>query len=177
MSPARDPVENTHKEESRADDLRREIEQEMYSKALIPESRGDILGILESVDRVLSLAEQVLFDVQYQMVEVPSDIKDGLSKLADLVGAATTSVDAAVRLLLAGIGRAQDVSGPAEQIDRVESESDHLERALIRTIFESSMETGKKILLRDIVRQLGAMCDACEAVADRLTIVSVKRRV
>ena len=43
-------IEQTHKFESRADDLRNEIIEMMYSKVLIPESRGDILRLLESID-------------------------------------------------------------------------------------------------------------------------------
>ena len=33
----------THKKESNADDLRRDIELEMYEKSLLPESRSDCL--------------------------------------------------------------------------------------------------------------------------------------
>ena len=43
-----------HHAESSADDLRREIELTLYGKALLPESRGDILGLLESFDRLLT---------------------------------------------------------------------------------------------------------------------------
>ena len=42
----------THKFESKADDIREEIKTLMYGKALIPESRGDIMGLLESLDEI-----------------------------------------------------------------------------------------------------------------------------
>ena len=45
-------VEQVHKAEERADELRRKVEWEMYSKALIPESRGDMLGFLETMDKI-----------------------------------------------------------------------------------------------------------------------------
>jgi uncharacterized protein Yka (UPF0111/DUF47 family) len=44
-------IEKTHQHESKADDKRREIEYAMYKRALIPESRGDILGMLEAICR------------------------------------------------------------------------------------------------------------------------------
>ena len=56
-------VERTHKMESRADDLRRKIEWEMYSKALLPESRGDILGFLETMDQIPNKAESILYQI------------------------------------------------------------------------------------------------------------------
>ena len=45
-------TEQTHKFESKADDIREEIKALMYGKALIPESRGDIMGLLESIDKI-----------------------------------------------------------------------------------------------------------------------------
>ncbi len=40
--------------ESRGDELRRMIESKLYEHTLIPESRGDVLGLLESTDTVLN---------------------------------------------------------------------------------------------------------------------------
>ena len=57
-------VEETHKAESRSDDLRNEIETMMFAKALIPESRGDILELLEAMDKVPNLLELILYMIQ-----------------------------------------------------------------------------------------------------------------
>ena len=43
-------MEQAHKFESRADDIRDEVNELMYSRALIPESREDIMALLERVD-------------------------------------------------------------------------------------------------------------------------------
>ena len=93
-------VGTTHKEESRADDLRRRIEWELYSKALIPESRGDILGLVESVDRLLSLAEWSMMEVQLQKLEVPQTLQESFGKLVHVVHSCCEAVDDAVRALL-----------------------------------------------------------------------------
>jgi uncharacterized protein Yka (UPF0111/DUF47 family) len=45
-------MDQTHKFESRADDLRDETNELMYSRALIPESREDIMALLERVDGI-----------------------------------------------------------------------------------------------------------------------------
>ena len=45
-------VERTHKSESKADDIREEINLLMYSKALIPESREDVMRLLETIDEI-----------------------------------------------------------------------------------------------------------------------------
>jgi uncharacterized protein Yka (UPF0111/DUF47 family) len=38
--------------EHRLDTLRREIEEEIYRRRLLPDTRGDLLGLLESVDKI-----------------------------------------------------------------------------------------------------------------------------
>jgi hypothetical protein len=43
-------IEQTHKFESKADEIRDEINLLMYSRALIPESREDIMNLIEQVE-------------------------------------------------------------------------------------------------------------------------------
>ena len=93
-------VDATHKEESRADDMRRTIEHELYSKALIPESRGDILGTLESVDRLLTAAEWTLYEVRLQEIKIPEPIKPNIAKVVDLTCSCCEMVQKAVRALV-----------------------------------------------------------------------------
>ena len=52
-------IEQAHKVESRADDLRDETNELMYSRALIPESREDIMALLEKVDEISDQADRV----------------------------------------------------------------------------------------------------------------------
>ena len=74
-------VQQTHRLEARADDLRRKIEYEMYAKALLPESRGDILGFLEALDRVPNKAETVLFILSGQRLQVPREYAGDVRRL------------------------------------------------------------------------------------------------
>lgn len=54
-------IEQAHKFESKADDIRDEIKAMMYGNALIPYSRGDIMGLLDSIDVMPSQMESSLF--------------------------------------------------------------------------------------------------------------------
>lgn len=170
-------VDATHKEESRADDMRRQIEHELYSKALIPESRGDILGTLETVDRLLTEAEWTLYEIQLQEIKIPTPIRANIVKTVDLTCSCCEMVNKAVRLLFVAGGRAQDLKELTDEIDDLESEVDHLERALIRAIWKLEIDPGEKLLIKALVRKLTKVSDGAEHVADRLTIISVKRRV
>ncbi len=170
-------VKETHKEESRADDMRRKIELELYSKALIPESRGDILGVLESVDALLSEAERVLYDIQLQNVDIPEDLKGSFDKMVDITCSCCEVVNKAVRVIFCSDGKSNGVMTLANEIDNLESEADHMERRLVRTIFKQDIPDGTKLVLKELVKQLAQVTDHAEHVGDRLMIVSVKRRV
>ena len=102
-----------HQAESKADDLRRQIEFELYDRALIPESRGDVLGLLETLDIIpgafQSLCEQVLL----QRIVWPEDLKARYLKLIDVNLKSTRLVREAVTCMFAGT----DVRKLAEQID------------------------------------------------------------
>jgi predicted phosphate transport protein (TIGR00153 family) len=171
-------VDATHKHESRADDQRRQLEWELYSKALVPESRGDILGVLESVDRLLSMAEWSMMEVSLQKLEVPASVQSSLGELVGLVHRCGQALDDAIRSLMVNGDQAEQVLMHTERVDALESESDHLERNTIRVIFEQDdLQPGDKVLLKEVVRNLASVADQAEAVANRLMIASVKRRV
>ncbi len=171
-------VSNTHKQESRADDQRREIEWELYSKALVPESRGDILGVLESADQLLSLAEWSMLEVLLQKLEVPGSLKGAFGELIGVVHRCAVALELAIRALLVEGDSADRTLSYTERVDELESESDHLERNVIRVIFaQDDLKPGDKVLLKEVARNLAAVADQAESVANRLTIASVKRRV
>ena len=68
-------VEQIDEAESKADHLRRDMELTLYEKALIPESRGDLLGILESVDKIPNKAESVVFQLDTEGLQIPDIFK------------------------------------------------------------------------------------------------------
>lgn len=167
-------VEHTHKMESKADDLRKKIEWEMYSKALLPESRGDILGFLETMDKIPNKAESILYQIQLQRLVLPEELTQSMQRIVDLTCEAIRLVyEAATRL----ISQKGDIHKLADQIDDKESECDHAERDIIAKIFTMDIDTAEKALLKELIIELGTLTDRAENVSDRLTILSVKRRV
>ena len=76
--------DKVHKAESLADDIRREIEVMMYTKALFPESRGDILGLLETMDKVPNQAEAVVHMIWNQHISIPKEFYSEIIQLVDV---------------------------------------------------------------------------------------------
>ena len=168
-------VQKVHKLESRADDLRREIEYEMYAKALLPESRGDILGMLENLDRIPNTAETLLFMLSSERIVFPAALAGLLGALLQKTREATAPLLEIARRIFAPHG---DLLPLVQEVDDKESECDFIERELIARIFASSEVAGHlKPVLRDVAIKLANVTDHAENVADRLILTSLKRRV
>lgn len=161
-----------HHAESNADDIRRSTETQMYTEALFPESRGDILGLLESVDRVPNHAESSVRMVLLQHIQIPKQLHENVLALVDVVARCIEAMVEGVNLLFKNFLNATVSVG---QIDELESQADRLESALVDQIFSSDLEALTKILMRDLVTRIGGVADRCESAGDRIRIIVAKR--
>ncbi len=167
-------IEQAHKVESKADDIRNEIETLMYAKALIPESRGDILGLLESIDRIPGVFQVILYMIQTQRLNTPDflalDIKE-------LIRVSLECCDLLVKQIEALFKKSKDIQSLVSSIDNNESHCDHIERRIITRIFDSDLDPFQKLQLKEMVIQLGEISDQADRVSRRVYIISTKRRV
>ncbi len=168
-------VEECHRAEAACDDIRRRVEGILYEKALIPQSRGDVLGLLESLDHVPNKADHTLRTAQDEALDVPGHFAGQVREIVKVNAQAFQSLREAVRCLFEDI---DEVRTHTREVDEKESVSDVLERKLIRTVFRTPDVAGdQRILLRDLIHDMGGVSDRCENVADRLIVLAVKRLV
>jgi hypothetical protein len=164
------------KQEGIADNLRREIRYYLYTKMLIPESRGDVLGLLETSDDVIDTTKTVLtyFDIEHP--DIPVFLNKELLKLTE------ASVNALSNLVLANRAFFNNDSSIRDYIHKVhfyEHEADQIEEQLMRRIFDSEQvdELAKKLQLRNFVAHISSLADSAEDVAERLSVYSIKRSI
>jgi len=168
-------VRQTHRMESVADDLRRTIQQLMYAKALLPESRRDIMTFLDKIDQVINRAETALFIIQNERAEVPPSLLREFRSLVDNSVESTQSLLEVARQIFT---HSPDLASIVKDIDQKESECDDIERNLISKIFRSDdIEPMQRILLRDLILKLGDISDQAQHSANWIHIMSIKRRV
>lgn len=162
------------KTEHDADVLRRSIESKLYLETLIPDSRGDVLGILESTDRALNLTAETL--QQFDM-ELPFILPETKSWYVDLTEASMSALETMVAAVRAYF---RDLSGVRDHINKVlfyESESDAIAEKLIRYVYRTDMDLSRKNHMRYFARQIEKIADEAEDVCDRLAIATIKRHV
>ncbi|MCD6288215.1 MAG: TIGR00153 family protein [Candidatus Hydrogenedentes bacterium] len=162
-----------HKAESNADDIRREIEVLMYSKALFPESRGDILGLIESTDKVANQSENAVQMLLTHHIEIPPELKDGIVELVDTSHRAVGTLLNALKTLFTDFTTATSDTG---KIDELESSADRIEAELIDRVFSSDMTGTQKIVLRDLLWAIENISDRAETAGDRIRIIVAKRK-
>jgi len=167
-------ITQTHKFESRADDTRYEIIEMMYSKVLIPESRGDILKLLESIDVIPNHFETLLFMIQGQKLRVPDFITPDLRQLMKV---SLECCDLVIKQVEALFKKTEDIKALVFTIDSHESRCDHIEREIVRKIFDSELDPFQKLQLKELVIHMGEISDQADRVSRSIYIFSIKRRV
>lgn len=165
---------DVHHAESVADDVRRDIEEMMYSRSLFPESRGDILGLIETMDKVPNKAEESIRLLLNQHIKIPKMLNADISQLLEVVERCVNiMLEATDKLFANFIGSIAEVG----KLDEIESHADTLEAAIIDKIFSSDIDGFDKILLRDFIQDIASITDLSMDVGDRVRLIVSKRRV
>jgi hypothetical protein len=167
-------MDQTHKYESRADDLRDEINELMYSRALIPESREDIMALIERVDEIPRSFEQILNMIRTQIIAFPEFM---ILDIQELIRVSMESCDLMVKQIEVMIKKKEGVRALMSTIDQNESHCDHIERRIIVKLFESDLDPFLKLQLKELVIVLGEISDQADRVSKRVNIMTMKRRV
>ena len=171
---AKELVDFIRAKESEADRIRRNAETELYSGAFLPNMRGDLLGLIESIDRITNRAESLADMLFLQRVAIPVNIRKHLLEQF------SKSKETFEMLKIACEGFFEDFDAIRAQIIEVENkehEEDAIERKLIERLFSSDIPLSNKLQLNELVRFIGDIADLSEDVSDRLEIIIMKRRM
>ncbi len=159
--------------EHAGDDLRRSIQQYLYTKTLIPESRSDVLQLLENMDSLLDRFKGALWRMEIENLDIEEDFHEDFFLLINAVVETVESIVRAVRAFF------KNISAVADHLDKVyywESESDKISTRLQSAIFrKEELRLSHRMLQRELARHLDKIADRAEDVADNLNIYVIKR--
>lgn len=161
--------------ESEADDLRRKIERLLYKKSLLPELRKDILLTINQLDRLPDLAETIVKSIFQLGLKLPDFL---VKQERELLSLGLSTVNLVTRLTQEVFKENRNVEELVNLIDQQESLGDHLEDEMITALFRSDEVSGfDKILIREVILQIGNVLDLCQTSSDYLMVISIKRHV
>jgi len=160
--------------EDAGDRLRREIETNLYSHTLIPESRGDVLGLLENADRVLNRMAETLLQFS---VESPEVCEEFCPLFVDLADFSILAVEGMVKAIRAYFSDLTSVRDNINQVQFYRKETNKMAEKLKREVFARQLRLSHKIHLRYFAYHVELIAEEAEDVCDRLSIATIKRYV
>lgn len=167
--------EDVQKRESHLDDLRRFIEWELYRKMLIPESRADILKLLEGLDEIADLQERLIMQFFAEKPHFPDSL---LKTWDDLQVSCKKAVEELVLTAGAFFRGDRDLEQRIQRVSYYEKESDQLEEAAKVLLFSlEDLGLAEKIQLRQFIEKLSRLADFAEDIADMIGIFRIKREI
>ena len=162
--------------ESNADEVRRSIKHKLYTYMLIPESRGDVLGLIETLDDVIDICEIVLKQISIEEPNIPEFLKEDFYELAEFSQKTVEQLVKAARAFFKEINLVNDY---VNKVHFYEHEADDVEEMLKRRIFgsEKITEFSHRIHMRYFAEKIASVSDVAEDVAERLAVYAIKRRI
>jgi len=169
----RDKAQAVQQAEWAADQKRRQVEREMFDKALMPALRGDVLSLLEALDAVPNECEEVIREIWLRGIRLPEEYHDRLQDLVRVNIEANERLGELVRQLFKAPG---DVVPAADKVVEAEKAADVIEQELVKAIFDSSRELAEKMLLAHVVDGIAKISDLAEDASDLVRIIAVKQQ-
>jgi len=167
-------VEQASAIESRGDELRRNIEVELYAQTLIPDFRSDVLHLLERLDGLLNIYEGNLYRFSIQRPAIPIEHRKDFMELAE------TSVACVESAVLAARAFFRDIEAVRDHNSKVrfhEHQADLINTRMLRAIFGSAMALEQKMQLRYFAECIDELSNQAEDIGDALVIYAIKRRM
>ena len=162
--------------ENKIDKHRKNIEYRLYTDMLIPESRGDVLGLLETLDKVANTTKSILVDFDIERPEFPASITHEFIKIAEISQRAISELINAVTSFFTSQNMTNNY---IQQVCFYEHEVDELQERLKREVFGSKeiKKLSQKVHLRYFINTVANLTDCAEDVCHRLTISMSKRAI
>lgn len=158
--------------EHQADDICKRTETVLYTHSLIPESRGDVLSLLENMDNIIDRAKEVLQRFRIERPSIAPELHDLFTKLTESTVHSVDEVVGAARAYFRDTSRVRDF---INKVDFYEKEADRTGLSLRQQIFASDIHLSNKLHLRYFAEQIESISDIAKEVGEGLAIAALKR--
>lgn len=157
-----------------SDTLRREIESRLYEQNLIPDLRGNILQLVENLDRVVNLFDEVAHKFYIEQPDIPEIYHEQLITLVKQVTECAENMAIASRAFFRDLVTLRDY---AKKVYLLEHQSDKTSGRLRKTVFDSDLELAQKMQISAFVEEVADIADLAEDCIDALLIFAIKREI
>ena len=160
--------------EHAADQLRREIENQLYAQNLLPNLQADILQLIESMDKINNQIHDVVYKFRIERPEIPADMLTDFQILCKQVAECCEHMGIASRAFFKDLSIVRDY---IHKVYLMEQESDMTCNKLKKSIFGSELPLANKLQLDLLITEIADIADIAEDCADLLQIFTIKRDI
>jgi len=160
--------------EHEADRLRREIENQLYSRNLVPNLQADILQLIEGLDKINNQIDDVVYKFYVEQPVFPESFHRYLIELCHQVADCSENMAIASRAFFKDLSTVRDYS---HKVYLMEQQSDITYNNLKKAIFASDLPLANKLQLDSLITEVADIADIAEDCADELLIFTLKRDV
>ncbi len=164
----------THKAEGQADDVRRRVETQLLTGALMPASRRDILQLVEQVDRLANAAENALDHLLLQKIQIPDVIRPAIIEISAKTETIFSHVKSAISNLFGNMETALEHTA---KIEHIEGEIDHIERKSLKQLFELDLDLAHKLQVNNFIRSVVELSDRAEDLSDHIELMVAQKHL
>jgi len=160
--------------EDRGDNLRGSIGQALYTEMLLPDTSGDVLGLLSSLDRLLDDMMHGFMILRIERPEIPPGFRETWIECAAL------AVETVEQVVVAARSYFRDPKTARDHIHKIhfyESETEDTALRIMEQLFASDLPLDRKMQLRGHVWLIDRVADVADDAGDALAIYAVKRSV
>ena len=165
--PLWDKADEIKEVEHKCDFLTHSVIQRLHKTFVTPLDREDIHALARSLDDVIDAIDDSAAMLRlYQIARVRPDAREQVR----IINACAEQLVSAMKAL----GRKQEISSCAVEINRLENEADRVHQLALRRLFEEERDPIAIIKWKEILDFLETATDRCEDVANVLEGVVVK---
>ncbi|MCA1798381.1 MAG: TIGR00153 family protein [Xanthomonadaceae bacterium] len=165
--------------ENDADDRKRNLRLNLPSTLLLPVDRHDLLELLTTQDKIANRAKDIAGLMTGRRMQIPDRLAIGMLAFVNRCHDATLQAQRVVmeldELFETGFrgAEARLVRSMIEELDRIEGDTDDLQRQLRAVLFELENELPpvEVIFLYKIIEWVGDLADQAQRVGSRLHLI------
>ncbi|MFW5873589.1 MAG: DUF47 domain-containing protein [Bacillota bacterium] len=167
-------TESVHEYESKADEKRREIITSILNGRLMPNTRSDMLNLIESIDDIADFSEDIIDEIIFLRLKFKHlDINRG-KKMQELLLEQYGKLTRGLKLLFSDMNQALVY---ARQLEEIESKLDDIEEVMIREVGQNTeLDAASKLSHRNLIKNISDLADIIEKVGDAIEVVISARQ-
>lgn len=162
--------------ESQADADRHEIIRSLLKGALLPDTRREVLRLVELVDEVANQSEEVMKQIILQKISFPKDTRSYVREMSSKTVEQFGILEKAISGLFKKLQSEDENLALLTEIEEMESEVDDQEYKALELIFNSDMTLAEKNQMSKCISKIADISDVIEDISDTIEIILAIRK-